>query len=152
MAHYEPDQWRVRLRVERLEEPSDQYRLESPHDVADFIINATRVQQEPQEVFGVVFMGGRNQVEGFTIVARGGLNAVAMNPREVFRTAIIAGAKAIVLFHNHPSGDKEPSEEDLAFTKRIREVGKIVGTEVLDHLVISATGDWTSLRERGHFA
>ena len=71
-----------------------------------------------------------------------------MHPREVFQEAVVSRAAAIVLFHNHPSGDPEPSAEDLALTRRLAAAGSLMGIEVLDHLVLGA-GRYVSLKERG---
>ena len=77
----------------------------------------------------------------------GSLNASIVHPREVFKPAILASAASIVLVQNHPSGDPEPSEEDLAITRRLVEVGQVHGIEVLDHVVIGRRGV-VSLRQR----
>jgi DNA repair protein RadC len=70
-----------------------------------------------------------------------------VHPREVFRDAIAVGAVALILAHNHPSGDPEPSEDDVRLTRRLQRCGETLGIEVLDHLVVGA-GRWVSLRER----
>jgi DNA repair protein RadC len=80
-------------------------------------------------------------------VSVGSLNASIVHPREVFKAAVMASAAAVVLVHNHPSGDPEPSEEDLAITKRLVEAGELLGISVLDHIVVAARG-LTSLRAR----
>jgi DNA repair protein RadC len=79
------------------------------------------------------------------------LSRAAAEPRPILRDALSRGAAAVILFHTHPSGDPTPSLEDLAFTHRMPEAAKIVGTELLDHLVIGGVGRWLSLRERGAF-
>ena len=78
----------------------------------------------------------------------GSLNASIVHPREVFRPAILASAASIIVAHNHPSGDPEPSEEDLSITRRLAEVGELLGIGLLDHVVIARRGV-TSLRARG---
>jgi len=82
------------------------------------------------------------------LVALGGLNAAGIEPREVFRGAIAAGAAAVVLAHNHPSGSPEPSEDDLRLTRRLAACGETLGVRLLDHLVLG-DGRYVSLRERG---
>jgi DNA repair protein RadC len=82
------------------------------------------------------------------MVSRGSLAASIVHPREVFRTAIVASAASMILVHNHPSGDPEPSEEDLSITKRLVEVGELVGIGVLDHVILGARGAFVSLRSR----
>ena len=100
-----------------------------------------------QEAVAVLHLGGRHQVLRAATVALGSLNAASVHPREVFRGAVSAGAAAIVLAHNHPSGDPEPSEDDIRLTERLRRCGETLGIEVLDHLVLGQ-GCWVSLRER----
>jgi len=80
-------------------------------------------------------------------VSIGSLNASIVHPREVFKPAVIASAASIVLVHNHPSGDPEPSEEDLAITKRLVEAGELLGIAVLDHVIVASRGV-VSLRAR----
>jgi DNA repair protein RadC len=86
--------------------------------------------------------------EGGIKVAIGGLNVAALQPREVFGPALTLGAAAVILAHNHPSGDPTPSPEDLAVTRHLQEAGRLLGVEVLDHLVVSAER-FRSLREGG---
>jgi len=74
-----------------------------------------------------------------------------VHPREVFQEAVVSRAAALVLFHNHPSGDPEPSAEDLALTRRLHEAGELLGIPLVDHVVIVDAG-WVSLRERSELA
>ena len=99
------------------------------------------------ETFQVLLLDPRHRIRDRLEVSRGTLNASLVHPREVFREAIRRGAAAIVVGHNHPSGDPEPSPEDHAVTRRLVEVGVLVGIPVLDHLVL-AGGNWVSLRMR----
>lgn len=82
----------------------------------------------------------RNGLLGVAEVARGSAHGVEVHPREVFRPAIRCGAAGIVLAHNHPSGDPSPSPEDIELTRRLREVGTLVGIPVIDHIVVAASG------------
>jgi DNA repair protein RadC len=84
---------------------------------------------------------------GYHLLSRGTLNDVAMHPREVFKAAILANAAGIVLIHNHPSGNTEPSAYDIKTTTRLRQVGELVGIEVMDHIILGANGQYRSLRE-----
>jgi len=115
--------------------------------------DAARLLQEVlgglgQEGVAVLHLGGRHQVLRVQLVALGGLNAAGIEPREVFRGAIAAGAAAVVLAHNHPSGSPEPSEDDLRLTRRLAACGETLGVRLLDHLVLG-DGRYVSLRERG---
>lgn len=103
-----------------------------------------------REMFAIAILDTRNQLRRFHVVSVGSLNASIVHPREVFRPAIKHGAASIVLLHNHPSGDITPSPDDIALTKRLKEVGSVLGIEVLDHLIIGADGTtYCSLKTRG---
>jgi len=97
----------------------------------------------------VVLLSTRHDVLAVEEVAVGGLNSAVIHPREVFKAAIRWSAAAVILVHNHPSGDPEPSADDLRITARLAEAGRILGIEVLDHAVVG-DGRYVSLRERGH--
>jgi DNA repair protein RadC len=101
-----------------------------------------------KECFSVLYLNTRNQPLACEQVAVGGLNVAALQPREVFGPALTLGAAAVILAHNHPSGDPTPSPEDLAVTRHLRDAGRLLGVEVLDHLVVSAER-FKSLRESG---
>lgn len=101
-----------------------------------------------RECFSVLYLNTRNQPVGCEKVAVGGLNVAALQPREVFAPALTLGAAAVILAHNHPSGDPTPSPEDLAVTRHLQEAGRLLGVEVLDHLVVCAER-FKSLREAG---
>jgi len=100
--------------------------------------------EEEQEVFRVVSLSSMKLMRGVDVVAVGSVDRVDVHPREVFRVGIRRNASAIVLVHNHPSGDPMPSESDLALTRRMIEVGKVVGIAVLDHVVVGRNG-WRSI-------
>ena len=106
------------------------------------------LRREPRESFAVLYLNARNQPLGREVVAVGGLNIAQLRPREVFAPALTLGAAAVVLAHNHPSGDPTPSPEDLAVTRHLLEAGELLGVEVLDHLVLSADR-FRSIREAG---
>lgn len=106
-----------------------------------------RLKNELREHFVAVYLNARNNVLSQETISVGSLNASIVHPREVFRPALLHGAAALILAHNHPSGDSEPSEEDRAITRRLHEAGKLLGIELLDHVVV-ARGGFTSLRER----
>jgi DNA repair protein RadC len=105
-----------------------------------------RLSQLDREVFVVLLLDGRNRLQGEVRVSEGTLTSAIVHPREVFAPAIRAGAAAIILVHNHPSGDPAPSAEDAALTERMRQVGEVVGIRVLDHVVIGQ-GRYVSLAE-----
>jgi DNA repair protein RadC len=106
------------------------------------------LRSSARECFAVLYLNTRNQPVGCERVAVGGLNVASLQPREVFGPALTLGAAAVILAHNHPSGDPTPSPEDLAVTRHLQEAGRLLGVEVLDHLVICAER-FRSLRESG---
>ncbi|HEY2432491.1 MAG TPA: DNA repair protein RadC [Vicinamibacterales bacterium] len=101
---------------------------------------------KPVEHFGVLLLDTRHQMLRTTLVSVGTLDASIVHPREVFREAAVAGAAAIILFHNHPSGDPRPSSDDVALTLRLMKAGEIMGIAVIDHLILVDRG-FRSLRE-----
>ena len=110
-------------------------------------IRAT-IQDKAKEHFKLVLLNTRNKVTGVITISIGTLNASLVHPREVFRGAIQGSAASVILVHNHPSEDLEPSEEDIKLTRRMVEAGKIMGIEVLDHIIITRHG-FLSLKSKG---
>ena len=102
----------------------------------------------PMEVFSMLSLNARNQVCGYSVVTSGILNSSLVHPREIFQRAIRFNAAGIILAHNHPSGNLEPSSEDLRMTKQMVEAGKIMGIPIHDHIIFTDDG-CTSLAERG---
>ena len=100
----------------------------------------SRLKTAKREHFVVVLLNARHEVDLVETISIGSLNASIVHPREVFLPAIRASAASILLVHNHPSGDPEPSEEDLAITKRLIECGELLGVAVLDHVIIASRG------------
>ena len=89
-----------------------------------------------REVFGVVPLNGKNEALGFHVVSVGTLTASLVHPREVFKVAMLTNASAIIVAHNHPSGDPTPSAEDRAITERLKQAGELLGIRLLDHVVL----------------
>jgi DNA repair protein RadC len=102
----------------------------------------------PVEHFGLLLLDTKHRVTRTTLLSVGTLDASIVHPREVFRAAASGGAAAIVLFHNHPSGDPAPSDDDIALTRRMIRAGDLMGISVLDHVIV-AENRYASLRERG---
>ena len=121
--------------------------LESPQAAARYLL--PRYAARPVETFGLLALDARHRLRREAVISVGCLTASLVHPREVFQEAVVSRAAALVLFHNHPSGDPEPSAEDLALTRRLAAAGSLMGIEVLDHLVLGA-GRYVSLKERGH--
>ncbi|MBM7572027.1 RadC family protein [Aquibacillus albus] len=125
----------------------ERYVVRSPEDGADYVMEEMRNLN--QEHFVCLFLNTKNQIIHRQTIFIGSLNASIVHPREVFREAVKRSAASIICAHNHPSGDPSPSQEDIHVTKRLSECGKMIGIELLDHLVI---GDhkFVSLKEKGY--
>jgi len=108
-----------------------------------------RISAEVVEVMYVVGLDGQNKVLFLHEVARGGRSSQCIYPADIFRVACATSATAIVLVHNHPSGDPTPSAEDLAMTGRLVEAGAVLGIHVVDHVIIAPSGRYTSLLDLG---
>jgi len=113
-------------------------------DAAKIVV--PQVGSQPVEHFGVVLLDTKHRLLRTTVVTIGTLDASIVHPREIFRAATAGGAAAIVLFHNHPSGDPTPSDDDVALTKRLVKAGDLMGITVLDHVIV-AENRFYSLRE-----
>jgi DNA repair protein RadC len=105
------------------------------------------IRRSNREHFVGFYLNSRNQVLRREIISIGSLNASIVHPREVFIPALAVSAASLILAHNHPSGDPSPSEEDLAITRRIAESGRLLGVELLDHVVVAREA-YTSFKER----
>lgn len=119
--------------------------IKSPGDVAQLLMPEFRYLT--QEVFKIVLLDIKNQVIAIPLISKGGLFSSIVHPREVFKEAIKHSSAAIVLAHNHPSGIPEPSRDDIKITKKLVDSGKIIGIDVLDHIIIG-DGIFISLKEK----
>lgn len=120
--------------------------IRCPEDV--YNIASKRLSDKPKEYFEVICLNTKNKVAAISTVSIGTLNSSPVHPREIFTVACLANSAAIILVHNHPSGDPTPSKEDLDVTKRLSEAGKLIGIEVFDHLIVG-DGRYVSLKEKG---
>ncbi len=118
--------------------------IDSPLKVAELV---WEIGEKKKEVFVVLYLNARKQLVRKEVISVGTLEESLVHPREVFKIALENPTSSLILVHNHPSGDPEPSEEDIRITHRLVEAGKIMGIEVLDHVIISKNG-FVSLRER----
>jgi len=119
--------------------------LHTPAALGEFLL--PRFGAHAVERFGVILLDSRHRLMHVHMVSEGGLDVTVALPRDVFREATLSGAAAVVLFHNHPSGDPEPSHDDLLLTRRLIHAGRIVGIDVVDHLILGDT-EYCSLRQR----
>lgn len=141
--------------VQLVKESAKVYDLEgavirSPQDGRDIINRVLDMENLPNEHFVMMTLSTKNHVIGVHTIFIGSLNASIVHPREVFQRALLNNAASIIVAHNHPSGDPTPSKEDIEVTKRLGEAGKIMGIEVLDHLIIGDYGKYVSLKEKGY--
>ncbi|MBJ6799752.1 JAB domain-containing protein [Geomonas propionica] len=120
-------------------------RFTSPRQVYELFRDLT---EEPREQFLALYLDAKNRIICFDRVSIGSLNQTIVHPREVFQTAMLSSAAALLLIHNHPSGDPEPSPEDIGITKRLKECGDLLGINILDHVVIGEDG-YVSFVEHG---
>jgi DNA repair protein RadC len=118
----------------------------SPSDIVELI--RTKITSFTKEQFLVVSFDTRNKILGTDNISSGTLTASLVHPRETFESAIRRHAASIIVSHNHPSGDAEPSEEDMKITKRLTEAGKVMGIEVLDHIIVTKN-NYFSFKEKG---
>ena len=116
--------------------PEIERKLNSPDKVDRVARDFLRMHEEPEEYVYMFCLNNRNVLTGVLEVSHGTVNSSLLHPREVFQKALLANAVSIILTHNHPSGDPNPSKEDIDMTKRLVEAGKVVGVDVLDHIVI----------------
>jgi DNA repair protein RadC len=121
--------------------------LTRPADVARYLV--LKYQRRDQEMMGALYLDVRHRLIGDREIFRGTMHRAAVEPREILKECLLLGAAGIALFHTHPSGDPTPSTEDVMFTRRMATAAEVLGIELVDHLVLGATGRWVSLRERG---
>lgn len=111
--------------------------IKKPEDIFKMV---KELGYKDREHFWVILLNTRNEVLGIETVSKGSLNSVNVHPREVFKSAILANSSSVIFVHNHPSGDLEPSQEDLKITKKLKDAGDLLKIPVVDHLIINSTG------------
>ena len=121
--------------------------ISSPNDAYEMI--EEQFEGLDWEQFIIACLNMKNEPTNISVVSVGSLNKAIVHPREVFKTAILSNASSIMAFHNHPSGDTTPSDQDIQLTNRLYEAGELLGIKVLDHLIIG-DGSFTSLKEKGY--
>jgi DNA repair protein RadC len=126
--------------------PAARPRLVTPREVAQFLL--PQFGAYPVERFGILLLDARLRLIRAQLLSSGSRDASLVHPREVFREATLSAASAIVLFHNHPSGDAAPSDEDLALTRRMVNAGHLMGIEIVDHVIL-ADNQYASLKLMG---
>jgi len=135
-------------RVQDYPPPGKRQLVRAPQEVVSVVRG--RLRGKKKEHFLVLLMDTRGQLIKTAEISVGSLDASIVHPREVFREAIAASAASVIFVHNHPSGNPEPSEDDVKLTERLVQAGGIVGIEVLDHVIVGGR-DYVSLKSRGMF-
>ncbi len=141
------------IRIKRHRYDLEDHPITSPsicYKVLQYLLD---LKSEPVEKFGIISLNTRNKIIGLHIIGTGSLNQLYIEPREVFMAALMkrmlaCDAKSIIAFHNHPSGSPEPSQDDIFLTRKLRDAGKIMCIELLDH-VITGEQSYVSLKEKG---
>jgi len=127
-----------RLMGPQIKEPDDVYHLVGP-----------TLAMAETEIMAVIMLNAKSRVIDVSALSQGAGATVAVHPRDVFRAALRAAAASVILAHNHPSGDPDPSDNDIELTRRFREVGTVVGIPLLDHVIIGRGGAYLSLAREG---
>lgn len=142
----------LNLRV--IKETSGRYdvrkKIQSPNDIFNIAQNVIHANEYAEENLWLITLDTKNNITGIFTVSTGSLNSSIVHPREIFKRAVLQNAASIIICHNHPSGNPAPSQEDINITKRIYDAGKILGIELLDHIIIG-DNKYTSLKEKGVF-
>lgn len=119
----------------------------SPDKVAEIMNDIFSLKDMPEEYFYLLCLNTKNQITNISEVSHGSINASIVHPRDVFKRALVANSNAIILVHNHPSGNTSPSNEDINITNRLIECGNMLGVKVLDHIIIGHD-DYLSFKEK----
>ena len=135
-------------RIEGYAEAGDKPLVKTPEEVVNLV--RSRLKGKKKEYFLALLLNTRNQLIKVSEISVGSLDSSVVHPREVFKEAISASAASVIFAHNHPSGDPTASEDDIELTKRLAEVGEIMGIDVLDHIIIGDK-NYLSLKREGLF-
>jgi DNA repair protein RadC len=126
--------------------PGERLQIRHPPEAAAYLM--PRFGGRAVEQFGIVLLDSKHRVIRTAVLALGSLNTLGVEPREIFREAALGGAAAIVVFHNHPSGDPTPSPDDVELTRRVAAAGVLMGIDVVDHVILG-DGQYCSFKESG---
>jgi len=127
-----------------------EFKINSPKSVAH-VINTVfdTLERDTQENFGILLLDNKHKIIGAELITRGTSTNTLVSPLDIFQRALLIGANALVVFHNHPSGDTTPSSEDLGLTDRIKKGCELLGLRLLDHVIIG-DGEYTSFMDKGY--
>jgi len=140
---------RVKLREDQaLYGPTPRRQVCEPSEICRLLWDEV-YRDEPNEVFVTCCLNTSNVVQKVVLTSEGGLASSIVEPRQVFQAAVLDNAAALILAHNHPSGNAEPSREDIKITRQLADAGDVMGIPVYDHLIITGNDTYTSFAERG---
>ena len=125
--------------------------IQKPGDAADILRDVCDLHNQAEEHVFMIMLSSANTVKGVSEVSHGGLAMAPILPREIFSRALLCGAAALILAHNHPSGDIRPSKQDLEETQRVCDSGELLGIRIFDHIIIGEDG-YHSMLEHGHMS
>lgn len=114
----------------------DDKKIKGPSDVENALYEIFRLDQEPEEVMVMLTLNNKNMITGAFEVSRGSLSSAIVHPREIYKRALLMNSARIIIAHNHPSGNPTPSKEDDNVTERLSDAGRLLGIELLDHLIV----------------
>jgi DNA repair protein RadC len=121
--------------------------ISNPYSARDLFVEVLEMDKRAEEVFAIATLDVKSKVTGIFVVSTGTLSASLVTPREVFKRAILQNAAAIILAHNHPSGEPNASADDISITKKMEKAGKIMGITVFDHIIIGSRENFISMKE-----
>jgi len=134
----------------KIAEKNRKISITNPKEISDLlqkVLKAEPKSERMKEHFWGIYLNSRNDIIKIELIGLGILNANLIHPRETYAPALESRAESLIISHNHPSGDTEPSEDDLAITKRLVEAGKILGVRLQDHIIISEEKGFYSFQE-----
>ena len=141
-----------RYNLKLVKEKGSRYDLEkiikSPENAKDIFNQVLNMNSQAEEILAIITLDIKNQITGVFEVSRGNVSFSIVAPREVFKRAILANSAALIMGHNHPSGICSPSKDDINITEKIMSAGKILGIEVLDHVIVGSE-NWLSMKTEG---
>jgi len=122
--------------------------IKTPQNAYQIFVEVLEMDCRAQEIFSILTLDIKSNLTGIFEVSVGGLHSSIVHPRNVFQRAILQNAAAIVMAHNHPSGNPKPSNDDIKITKKLISAGEILGIEIMDHLVIGDSNHFISMKEK----
>ena len=143
------EEQRVTLEKEfSINRPDSTSFIKSPNDVYEVARDGLRMHEESEEYLYMICMNTKNKIIGVFEVSHGNVNSSIFGVREILQKALLANAVSIIMIHTHPSGDPSPSREDVKVTERLSEAAKLVGIQLLDHIIVGEK--YVSLKEKGY--